>query len=60
MDVKLTGTEPVTGLDLLAVMFIGLKLTDSIDWAWWWVLAPVWIPLALAAVIISALTIYNR
>ena len=41
-------------------MFIGLKLTDSIDWAWWWVLAPVWIPIALAAVIISALAIYNR
>jgi hypothetical protein len=29
---------------LLAVLFIGLKLTDHIDWSWWWVLAPIWIP----------------
>jgi len=29
---------------LLAVLFIGLKLTSVIDWSWWWVLAPLWIP----------------
>lgn len=28
---------------LLAVLFIGLKLTHYIDWSWWWVLAPIWI-----------------
>lgn len=28
---------------LLAVLFIGLKLTGYIDWSWWWVLAPLWI-----------------
>ena len=27
---------------LLAVLFIGLKLTKVITWSWWWVLAPVW------------------
>jgi len=32
---------------LLAVLFIGLKLTDNIDWSWWWVLSPIWIPLAI-------------
>lgn len=31
---------------LLTVVFIVLKLTDNIDWSWWWVLAPTWIPLA--------------
>ena len=30
---------------LLAIVFIALKLTDYIDWSWWWVLAPIWIPL---------------
>lgn len=40
------------GLSLLAVLFIGLKLTGHIDWSWWWVLAPVWIPAALMLVII--------
>ena len=28
---------------LLAVLFIGLKLTHIINWSWWWVLAPIWI-----------------
>lgn len=32
---------------LLALIFITLKLTDYIDWSWWWVLAPIWLPLAL-------------
>lgn len=25
----------------LTVLFIGLKLTDHIDWSWWLVLAPI-------------------
>ncbi|MBP5457930.1 MAG: hypothetical protein J6Y37_15685 [Paludibacteraceae bacterium] len=28
---------------LLTVLFVGLKLTDNIDWSWWWVLSPLWI-----------------
>lgn len=32
---------------LLAILFIGLKLTGTVDWSWWWVLAPLWAPLAL-------------
>ncbi len=26
---------------LLTVLFIGLKLTNTIDWTWFWVLSPV-------------------
>jgi hypothetical protein len=29
---------------LLAIAFIVLKLCGVIDWSWWWVLAPLWIP----------------
>lgn len=32
---------------LLTVLFVGLKLTHYIDWSWWWVLAPTWIPITL-------------
>ena len=32
---------------LLTVLFIGLKLTNYINWAWYWVLGPLWIPTAL-------------
>ena len=31
-------------LGLLAVLFIGLKLTGVIAWSWGWVLSPLWIP----------------
>jgi hypothetical protein len=31
-------------LGLLALLFITLKLTGFIDWSWWWVLSPLWIP----------------
>ena len=33
--------------EILCVAFICLKLCNQIDWAWTWVLAPMWIPLAL-------------
>ena len=35
---------------VLLVVFIVLKLTDNIDWSWWWVLAPAWICLLIWAV----------
>jgi hypothetical protein len=36
---------------LLAILFIGLKLTNNIDWSWWWVLSPLWIPISLLVVL---------
>lgn len=38
---------------LLAIVFITLKLCHVIAWPWLWVLAPVWIPLAVALVILA-------
>jgi len=32
---------------LLGIVFITLKLCGVIDWSWWWVLAPIWIPIAV-------------
>ena len=32
---------------LLTIVFIVLKLTEVIDWSWWWVLAPLWIAFAV-------------
>lgn len=31
---------------LLAIVFITLKLTNVIAWSWWWVLLPLWGPVA--------------
>ena len=32
---------------LLGLLFVGCKLTGHIDWSWWWVTAPFWLPLAI-------------
>jgi len=29
-------------IGLLIILFVGLKLTNFIDWSWWWVLSPIW------------------
>lgn len=33
---------------LLFIIFLVLKLTNNIDWSWWWVTSPLWIPLVFA------------
>jgi hypothetical protein len=45
-----------SGMELgvvLFLIFMVLKLTNTIDWSWWWVTSPLWIPLALAAAILG-------
>jgi hypothetical protein len=45
---------------LLTIVFIILKLLGYISWSWWWVLAPTWIPVAIAVMIaIIIVTIVN-
>ena len=45
--------ETGIGLDtILFAVFLILKLTGYIDWSWWWVTAPLWIPLAICLVVI--------
>lgn len=34
-------------VSVLTVVFVVLKLTDNIDWSWWWVLSPLWISFAV-------------
>lgn len=36
---------------VLTIAFIVLKLTDYIRWSWVWVLAPIWMPLALVSLV---------
>lgn len=38
---------------LLAIVFITLKLLGIINWSWWWVLAPIWIPIAFVLVVLA-------
>ena len=42
---------------LLTIVFIVLKLTNVITWSWLWVLAPLWLPLAICLGIAAAAAI---
>ena len=44
---------------LLGLLFIALKLVGVISWSWLWVLAPIWIPISIAIIIILAAMIFD-
>jgi hypothetical protein len=37
---------------VLFVVFLVLKLTRNIDWSWWWVTSPLWIPVVFLLCIV--------
>lgn len=39
-------------LEVLLLVFIVLKLCKVINWSWWWVLSPFWIPLGLVIILL--------
>lgn len=45
---------------LLFIVFLILKLTQTIDWSWWWITAPLWIPIGLTLLISLILVIISR
>ena len=47
-------------LTILFVIFLVLKLTGEIDWSWWWVTSPLWLPLVLLFVTIIGVIIFYR
>jgi hypothetical protein len=48
-------------LGLLTIVFVILKATGFLDWSWWWVFSPVWIPtfailsLALSVIVFAVI-----
>lgn len=47
---------------LLTIVFITLKLlaiTEVAMWSWWWVFAPLWIPVAVVIFILFVVYIYS-
>jgi len=39
-------------LGMLTILFIALKLTSVIDWSWWAVIAPIWVPAAIGVAVL--------
>lgn len=46
--------------NLLAIVFVVLKLTGVINWSWWWVLSPIWIVwgVSLLLIIIAKVVLF--
>lgn len=41
----------------LLLTFVVLKMTNQLDWSWWWVTAPLWIPLCMWACVLGLLSV---
>jgi membrane-associated HD superfamily phosphohydrolase len=51
-----TSKDGIGFCGLLTILFIGLKLTRYINWSWWWVLTPLWLPF-MAAITVMVLVL---
>ena len=49
---KTTVSGGVGVLGLLGVAFVVLKLCKVINWSWWWVTAPFWIPVGVVVLLV--------
>lgn len=50
-----TKTSVGSGLSfgsVLFLVFLVLKLCNVINWSWWWITAPLWIPIGICIAII--------
>lgn len=54
---KNTNNGGISFLGLLTIVFIVLKLTHYINWSWWLVLGPLWIPVAFVVLAIATVWI---
>jgi hypothetical protein len=41
---------------IVFIIFLVLKLTDNIDWSWWWVCSPLWLP--ILSVMVSLIFVF--
>lgn len=65
MSEKTTSNSfPILGL--LGLLFVALKLCGVLDWSWWSVLAPFWIPVVvglfvfIVGLVISVIASYKK
>lgn len=45
---------------ILFLIFMVLKLTNHIDWSWWWVTSPLWISVILLVIVFFILLITKQ
>lgn len=40
--------NPIRLPEMLIIIFIAMKCADIINWSWWWVFSPWWLPILAA------------
>lgn len=50
-DVTTTSSGGIGICTVLFLIFLVLKLCNVINWSWWWVTAPLWLPFVLVLAI---------
>lgn len=53
-----TTSKSVSFLELLFLLFLGLKLANLINWSWIWVFAPLWVPAIGVLIILGVVFLY--
>ena len=48
-------TSPLAVIVFLAFFFA--KIYDKIDWSWWWIFSPLWIPASICLIILIIIVI---
>jgi hypothetical protein len=46
--------------EILFIIFLVLKLTNVIDWSWWWVTSPLWIGAGITLVCLIILLMFKH
>lgn len=53
-------TSGLSFSSVLFLVFLVLKLTNVIDWSWWWVTAPLWIPVIIFLIFVGGLYVFYQ
>ena len=51
-------SNAATGVEMLQIAFVVLKLCGVISWSWWWVLSPIWIVAVM--IVVTVLVAYIK
>jgi hypothetical protein len=57
---KESSSSGVSFMGLLTILFIALKLTNFIDWSWWWVLSPMWLSAVILVFAVLLLVLIRK
>lgn len=46
-NTKKTSRRSIGLMGILTIIFVLAKIFGKIDWSWWWVFSPLWVPSAI-------------